>query len=444
VEPTVVLQQLSSTFFDTALLMVVKERSANASYPDLSRGDSQQKAMSDFYMVYNLIVKLVPILPALLLARLGDRGWRRAPIVVSLSGYLVARVGLLLLLLFRLPLEVMFGLVVVFELGGGYCAFWSGVMTLTSIGTAAEERSKLQSGKRDPAGGGQHPAARAQPPPGCRPAEEPDRSAGGGVPPAPSHLPRCSCQVQQGERAASAAGGHVLRRGGLRSCGHPGRVCGEGASQLERRSGEAVSPRLRPGEPASVVDVCPLPLQVGYGNAAGCMIFLTSFLGLLLFRRCMNDVALILLGMISFATGIFFMTFVTTTTTFYLGRKTWNRVPGSLRRTRCCGSQSVGVVIATELSDHPNLNTCLLFPAVRSLNLFALIPMPTIRSLLSKQVPSSSCGMTLTFLQLALKFAGLAYIPAFTQLYQRTLDWFPGLVFMLSSVLTVVGMIPVR
>lgn len=143
VEPTVVLQQLSSTFYDTALLMVVKERSANASYPDLSRDDSQQKAMSNFYMIYNLILKLVPILPALLLARFGDRGWRRAPIVVSLSGYLVARVGLLLLLLFHLPLEVMFGMVVVFELGGGYCAFWSGVMTLTSVGTAAEERSKV-------------------------------------------------------------------------------------------------------------------------------------------------------------------------------------------------------------------------------------------------------------------------------------------------------------
>lgn len=143
VELTVVLQQLSSTFFDTALLMVVKDRSANASYPDLSRGDSQQKTMSDFYMIYNLIVKLVPIIPALLLARLGDRGWRRAPIVVSLSGYLVARVGLLLLVLFHLPLEVMFGLVVIFELGGGFCAFWSGVMTLTSISTSAEERSKV-------------------------------------------------------------------------------------------------------------------------------------------------------------------------------------------------------------------------------------------------------------------------------------------------------------
>lgn len=143
VELTVVLQQLGSTFFDTALLMVVKDRSANASYPDLSRGDSQQKTMSDFYMIYNLIVMLVPIIPALLLARLGDRGWRRAPIVVSLSGYLVARVGLLLLVLFHLPLEVMFGLVVIFELGGGFCAFWSGVMTLTSISTTAEERSKV-------------------------------------------------------------------------------------------------------------------------------------------------------------------------------------------------------------------------------------------------------------------------------------------------------------
>lgn len=52
--------------------------------------------------------------------------------------------------------------------------------------------------------------------------------------------------------------------------------------------------------------------------------------------------------------------------------------------------------------------------------------------------------MALTLLQLAAKFASLAYLPAVTKLYQRTLDWFPGFVFMLSSVLTVVAMIPVR
>lgn len=146
VEPTVILQQLSSTFFDTALLMVVKDHYANSSYPGLSRENSQQKAMSNFYMIYNLIIKLTPILPALLLARLGDRGWRKAPIVVSLSGYLVARVSLLLVVLFHLPPEVMFGIVVVFELGGGHCAFWPGVMTLLSVSTTLEERSQVGAG----------------------------------------------------------------------------------------------------------------------------------------------------------------------------------------------------------------------------------------------------------------------------------------------------------
>lgn len=75
-----------------------------------------------------------------------------------------------------------------------------------------------------------------------------------------------------------------------------------------------------PQKPASLFELFLLPLQVGYGNAAGCMIFFTSFLGLLLFRRCMTEVMLILIGMISFALGIFFMAFVTTTTAFYLGR----------------------------------------------------------------------------------------------------------------------------
>lgn len=53
-------------------------------------------------------------------------------------------------------------------------------------------------------------------------------------------------------------------------------------------------------------------------------------------------------------------------------------------------------------------------------------------------------GMTLTSLQLALKFASLAYIPAFTKIYQGTLDWFPGFVFTFASIFTVLGMIPVR
>ncbi len=145
IEPILVLEQLGSTLFDTALQMVVKDRCANATYPDahLSREDSQQRAMSDFYMTYNLIIQLTPILPALLLARLGDRGWRRAPIVVPLGGYLLSRLILLLVVVFRLPLKVMFGAAVLFGLSGGFCAFWPGVMTLASLGSTATERSKV-------------------------------------------------------------------------------------------------------------------------------------------------------------------------------------------------------------------------------------------------------------------------------------------------------------
>lgn len=145
IEPTLMLEQLGSTFFDTALLMVVKDRCANATYPDahLSREASQQKAISDFYMIYSLIIKLTPILPSMLLARLSDRGWRRTPIVVSLGGYLLSRLMLLLVVVCRLPLEVMFGAAVLFGLSGGYCAFWSGVMTLVSLGSTAADRSKV-------------------------------------------------------------------------------------------------------------------------------------------------------------------------------------------------------------------------------------------------------------------------------------------------------------
>lgn len=145
IEVTVILEQLGSTFFDTALLMVVKERCANATYPDshLSREDSQQKAISDFYMTYYLIAKLAPVIPALLLARLGDRGWRRAPIAVSLGGYMFTRVALLLVVILRLPLMVMVAAGVLHELCGGYCALWSGVMTLKSLSTTEEERSRV-------------------------------------------------------------------------------------------------------------------------------------------------------------------------------------------------------------------------------------------------------------------------------------------------------------
>ncbi|XP_049593216.1 solute carrier family 46 member 2 [Syngnathus scovelli] len=400
VEPLVVLQQLGTSLFDTALLMVVKDRCANATE------DDQQRAMSDFYMVYNLIVQLMPIVPALLLAKVGDRGWRRAPVVVPLCGYLVSTVALLQVVLLQLPIQVMFAAAVLLGTSGGFCAYWPGVMTLVSLGSEAESRSKV--------------------------------------------MMRVELMYGVAGLLGSLLSGHVFLLYSS-SIGH-GTVLLSVCTLLhllsliqatmllqvrqvssEQEESSPLLPHSNSGPPEmfsrkNTVNVILLfsaailygssvggaieilgifvikePLhwnvtQVGYGNAAGFAIFLTSFLGALAFRRCVSDVTLILIGMISFATGIYFMSLVTTSYMFYLSR---------------------------------------------SLTLFALIPLPTIRSLLSQQVSTSLCGITLTVLQLVLRFAALAYIPAFTKLYQRTLGWFPGFVFTISSILAVLGMFPI-
>uniref|UniRef100_A0A3B5A8D7 Solute carrier family 46 member 2 n=1 Tax=Stegastes partitus TaxID=144197 RepID=A0A3B5A8D7_9TELE len=392
------------SLFDTALSMVVKDRGANASYPDRSREESQQKAFTDFYMTYNLIIRFVPILPALLLARLSDRGWRRAALAVPLSGYLLSRIALLLLLVFRLPLEVMFGAAVVFGLSGGFGAYWPGVMTLASLGSTAEDRSKLFSFEAvflyylnhtclhilfiyqhlcfqyffyisylislvqmlnvSPSESQVKQVQSEDPEENCHLLTSTSDSPPAAEPPAPVDKVTVVLLFVAAFLYDFAVGGAVEILGAF---------------------------------------VLKAPLswtaaQVGYGNAAGCAIFLTSFLGVIVFRRCVSDVMLILIGMMSFASGMYFMSFVTTTLMFYLAR---------------------------------------------SLNLFALIPMTTIRALVSQQVPASWCT-ALTCLQLTLKFAGLAYIPTFTKIYQGTLDWFPGFVFILASSVTVLGMIPIR
>lgn len=143
IDTIIVMEQLGSTLFDTALQMVVRDRCANATYPDGSRENSEQKAITNFYMTNNLIIKLTPIIPALLLARLSDRGWRRAPIVSPLSGYLLSRIALLLVLLLDLPLKVMFGAAALYGLSGGFSAYWAGVMTIASLGSTATDRSKV-------------------------------------------------------------------------------------------------------------------------------------------------------------------------------------------------------------------------------------------------------------------------------------------------------------
>ncbi|KAJ8007497.1 hypothetical protein DPEC_G00118110 [Dallia pectoralis] len=403
IEPVVLLAQIASAFFDTGLQMVVKDRCANKTDPfsPTSTEDSRQKAMSNFYMTYNMLSKFVPILPAILLAKVGDRGYRKVPILIPLVGYLISRVLLLLVIVVDLPIETMFGGVVAHGLSGGFCSYWAGVMTLVSLSSREEERS--------------------------------------------IHMMRIELVYGVAGLIGSLASGHLFqlysvnfKQGTLLvglsavfylvcliyttcyfyvprvSLNAPERTETKGVMgvQYSRNflnivllfaSGILYDVAVGGGMEILLTFEMKEPLnwsatQVGYGNAAGFVVFLTSFLGVMVMSRWVSDVTLIIIGMASFAAGIYFMAFVTATYMFYLAR---------------------------------------------ALTLFALIPMPTIRALLSKQVIGSSYGITLISLQLSFKIASLVYTPVYTKIYQATLDWFPGFVFTLSSIISVLATVPV-
>ncbi|XP_017345476.1 thymic stromal cotransporter homolog [Ictalurus punctatus] len=396
-EPVVFFAQIASSFFDTGLQMVVKQRYENTTIPGAG---GEHRSIADFYMVFNILTKVVPIFPAFLLAQIGDKGYRKVPVVVPLIGYFVSRALLLLVIAFDWRVEVMYASPVVNGLCGGFSSYWPGVITLVSLSTSEEVRSL--------------------------------------------RIMRTELTYGLAGFLGSLASGHLFqlyalghRQGFVLSCmsvvlyfvclvyaAFILQVNTRTPSADERRDGESVGILNRDkvnialliaagilydvavagGVEILNVYVLVEPLswtatQVGYGNAAGSVIFITSFLGVKLFTRCsLSDTSMIMIGMFSFLTGIYFMTFVTTTTTYYLAR---------------------------------------------TLTLFALIPMPTIRSLLSKQIRGSSYGKTFTGLQLSFQFVGLATTYTYTEVYQSTLHILPGFVFTLSSIITFLAMIPI-
>lgn len=398
IAPLVFCAQVASSFFDTALQMVVKERCANA-----TDSDGQQKAITNFNMTYNMIAKFMPFLPAILLAKVGDRGYRKMPIVVPLVGYFLSRGLLLLDVAFDWPLQVLYAVPVIHGLCGGFASYWAGVMALVSVSSGEEERSVS-----------------------IMMTELVYGIAGFIGSLASGHLfALYTVNLKQGVILSGSSvvlyllcllyAAFFLRVS-------PPAVLGD---RLERResfgiinheardkinivllfvSGILYDIAVAGGMEMLAAYVLKEPLNwgatlVGYGNAAGSLLFITSFLGVKMFTRLsVRDESMIMVGMVSFATGIYFMAFVTTTPMYFLAR---------------------------------------------SVTLFALIPMPTIRSLLSKQVKGTSYGITFVMLQLSFKLASLVTTPIYTKIYQATLDTFPGFVFILSSIFTVLSIIPI-
>ncbi|XP_015217997.2 solute carrier family 46 member 2 isoform X2 [Lepisosteus oculatus] len=405
IEPVVLAAQFGSALYDTGLQIVVKESyNRKTSINSTNPGDDLQKAISNFYMIYSMISSFVPFLPALFLARLGDKRCRKIPIGVPLVGYFLSRALLLLVVLVELPIEVMFGGAVLYGLCGGFSSYWAGVMALASS-RSSEERRSLQLIRIELVYG----------------------IAGFVGSLCSGHILSFSQAVLVGASVflyllciiyiafvlkVTAQLGSLADRnkseeeqsGPLESTGLCS-LCAYGKTNIVLLFVSALLYDVSVGSAMEILIsfVMKAPLdwgakEVGYGNAAGFVIFITSFLGVWVFSRCLRDTTMIIIGMLSFASGIYVMSFVRKTYLFYIAR---------------------------------------------ALNLFALIPMPTIRSLLSKQVPGSSYGKIMIVLQLSFTLAGVAYSPIFTKIYQATLDWFAGFVFTLSSILTCLAIIPI-
>lgn len=143
--PLIAAVQTGQSLYVTALPIIIKERclnsSSDAGSPNSTAEDGWQKSISRVYTTSRILSQLVPIVPCLLLARLGDRGWRRVPMAVPLLGLVLARVVMLLMLTLDWQLEVLYMEVVLAGLCGGVTAVSSGTLALLSLSCAKEERS---------------------------------------------------------------------------------------------------------------------------------------------------------------------------------------------------------------------------------------------------------------------------------------------------------------
>lgn len=99
--------------------------------------------MSSFYMTYKILSQLMLILLGLIVAWLGDRGWWKTTITVPLTGFNLSRLVILLMLTLDCPLEVMWVGVTITGLCGGLPVFWGGTMTLLSLSSDQQDRSRL-------------------------------------------------------------------------------------------------------------------------------------------------------------------------------------------------------------------------------------------------------------------------------------------------------------
>ncbi|XP_062481979.1 solute carrier family 46 member 2 isoform X2 [Pezoporus occidentalis] len=347
IEPVVAGSQVASAFYDTALLLVVKNyyNQTNATAPSHVLEDAQQKAVSNFYIIYNLVLGLSPLVSAYGLSKLGDRIHRKIPICLPLLGYLGSKTLLLLLLLRGWPIEVMYGAAAFNGLMGGFTTLWAGVMALGSLGSSEIKRSlrliiiELVYGLSGFLG------SMAS---GYLFVGFNDHYQEGTV------LVSCSIACYAFCLLYSILVLTVPKPAA--SCPAKPKSAEEVSSQLPGHTKNSNSTPVSPSKliltmlfmaailydlaVVGAMNVLPLfllrePLswnavQIGHGNAAGYVIFITSFLGVFVFSKYLKDITMTMIGVVSFSAGILIMAFVRWTFLFYIETPWYTRHGPSL------------------------------------------------------------------------------------------------------------------
>ncbi|MGH0132590.1 UNVERIFIED_CONTAM: hypothetical protein FKN15_050129 [Acipenser sinensis] len=400
VEPVVILNSIGSSFYDTALTLVIYSRCNETSG---GQSDEAQTLSSDFFRVYSSLGSLVSLLSTVPLGRLADHRGQKVLLVVPQLGSILGKSFLLFLILYRLPLYVLYVGVCLHGICGGSPAYWSGVISLAAMRSGPRSRS-MRLNSVDFVSG----------------------VAGiiGSL--ISGYVYRV--KVSDGQTGVLLIFVSLLVCGaGLfysafilnypaiaeREEGNPGCLALGNSSERGEMDRGAVALLfaamilfvlgMSGAEKVICLFVLKPPLSwdsvwVGYGQAATNMMYLTSFAGVLLLSRWLSDPAIILLGIVSNCTGMAIMAFA---------QHSW------------------------------------VYFTARGIMMFACIPMPTIRSQLSKLMDAQSYGRIFGWLQSSLAVTDVLSTFLFTGVYPLTLDWYSGFCFLLSALVSYLSAVPI-
>uniref|UniRef100_A0A8B9PS00 Lysosomal proton-coupled steroid conjugate and bile acid symporter SLC46A3 n=1 Tax=Apteryx owenii TaxID=8824 RepID=A0A8B9PS00_APTOW len=134
--------------------------------------------------------------------------------------------------------------------------------------------------------------------------------------------------------------------------------------------------------------LCWNEVYIGYGAAAFTSISLTSFLGVYLFSKCLKDIYIVFIGIFSYIGGMVMAAFAKTTLLMFL---------------------------------------------VRVPSLLCFMPIPVLRSMLSKVVLASEQGAVFACIACLEVVTGTISLSVFNSLYAATVAWFSGFSFLLSA-----------